>query len=89
MKVPYLDLKVNDRILKKNLLHRFEKILDHGQLVLGPEQIEFEKIFAEEIGVKYALGVSSGSSALYLSLLANNISYLTSRVRSPSDHSYM
>ena len=73
MKVPFLDLKVNDKVLKNNLIHRFEKILNHGQFLSGPEQIEFENIFAEEIGVKYALGVSSGSSALYLSLVANNI----------------
>ena len=69
IKVPYLDLRVNDTNLKKELIGRFEKILSHGKLVEGPEQQEFEKKFANEIGVKYALGVSSGSSALYLTLL--------------------
>jgi len=71
--VPYLDLRVKDYELKKRLLSRLETILDHGQFLVGPEQIEFEEKFAKEIGVKYALGVSSGSSALYLALLALGI----------------
>jgi len=71
--VPYLDLRVYDDELKKRLVSRFETVLDHGQILGGPEQIEFEQKFAKEIGVKYALGVSSGSSALYLALLALDI----------------
>jgi len=70
MRVPYLDLRVYDDELKKRLVNRFENILDHGRFLGGPEQIEFEQKFAKEFGVKYALGVSSGSSALYLALLA-------------------
>jgi len=73
MKVPYLDLRVNDAGLKKNLLTRFEKILDHGRIIEGPEQQEFEVRFANEIGVKYAIGVSSGSSALFLALLGSGV----------------
>ena len=69
MEVPFLDLRVNDPALKKELISRVEKILSHGRIVEGPEQEEFEKKFASEIGVKYALGVGSGSSALYLALL--------------------
>jgi len=73
VKVPFLDLRVNDVKLKKELIGRVEKILSHGRIVEGPEQKEFEKKFATEIGVKYALGVSSGSSALYLALLGSGI----------------
>ena len=69
MKVPYLDLRVSDAALKNELISRVEKILSHGRIVEGPEQEEFEEKFAKEIGVKYALGVGSGSSALYLALL--------------------
>ena len=54
IKVPYLDLVVHDRDLKKRLLSRFETILDHGRIIDGPEQLEFEQKFANEIGVKYA-----------------------------------
>ena len=69
MKVPYLDLRVKDLSLRKELITRIEKILSHGKIVEGPEQEEFEEKFANELGVKYAIGVSSGSSALYLALL--------------------
>ena len=54
MEVPFLDLRVNDPALKKELISRVEKILSHGRIVEGPEQEEFEKKFASEIGVKYA-----------------------------------
>ena len=73
MRVPYLDLRVKDVGLKSRLLERFEKVLDHGRIIEGPEQKEFEERFANEIGVKYAIGVSSGSSALYLALLGLEI----------------
>ena len=73
MEVPYLDLRVNDAALKKELIGRVEKILSHGRIVEGPEQEEFEEKFASEIGVKYAVGVGSGSSALYLELLGLGI----------------
>lgn len=75
MKVPYLDLRVTDAGLKKSLLKRFEKILAHGRIVKGPEQQEFEDRFANEIGVKYAIGVSSGSSALLLALLGSGVGH--------------
>ena len=73
VKVPYLDLRVNDAGLKRSLLTRFENILDHGRIIEGPEQQEFEERFANEIGVKYAIGVSSGSSALFLALLGSGV----------------
>ena len=73
MKVPYLDLRVSDAGLKTSLLTRFEKILDHGRIIEGPEQQEFEERFANEIGVKHAVGVSSGSSALFLALLGSGV----------------
>jgi len=69
IKVPYLDLRVNDTNLKKELIGRFEKILSHGKILEGPEQQEFEEKFANGIGFKYMAGVGSGSSALYLALL--------------------
>ena len=75
IKVPYLDLSVNDNNHKNELINRIKKVLTHGKIIEGPEQHEFEKKIANEIGVKYALGVSSGSSALYLSLLGAGIGY--------------
>ena len=47
MKVPYLDLSVNDKNLKKDLLAAVDQVLSHGRVVLGPEIPEFENLIAE------------------------------------------
>ena len=67
------DLGVKNPKLKKELNLAFNKMLDHGMYFFGPELEEFEKKSAKFIGTKYAVGVASGSSALYLSLKACGI----------------
>ena len=73
MHVPFFDLRVQDSELRKELLTAFEKVLTHGRLFLGPEVEEVESRVAAYIGTKYAVGVDSGSSALYLALKAAGI----------------
>lgn len=73
MHVPMFDLRVLDQSLKNDLAEAFERVLNHGILFMGPEVEELESKIAEYIGVKYAVGVSSGSSALYLALKACDI----------------
>ena len=73
MKVPMFDLRVLDMDLKRDLIKALEEVLDHGILFMGPEVEELEAKIADYIGVKYAVGVSSGSSALYLALISCNI----------------
>jgi dTDP-4-amino-4,6-dideoxygalactose transaminase len=68
MHVPFFDLKVTDASLRNELLKSVEAVLMHGRILLGPEVTEFEEKVAKEAGVKYAVGLSSGSSALYLAL---------------------
>jgi len=73
MHVPFLDLKVTDKELKKELHARLDNILNHGRILDGKEIIDFEDTFSKTINTKYAVGVSSGSSALYLALLASGV----------------
>jgi dTDP-4-amino-4,6-dideoxygalactose transaminase len=73
MQIPIFNLKVTDPKLKEELVVAFEKVISHGKLILGPEVEEFEEKVAKYIGTKYAVGVDSGSSALYLSLRACGI----------------
>jgi dTDP-4-amino-4,6-dideoxygalactose transaminase len=68
MKIPYLDLSVSDKFLKKDLLDAVDQVLSHGRVVLGPEMYEFEKMVSDVCGRKYAVGVSSGTDALYVAL---------------------
>jgi UDP-2-acetamido-2-deoxy-ribo-hexuluronate aminotransferase len=73
MKVPFLDLKVKDRKFRNKILSNINKILLSGKILGGNDQKIFERKISKFINTKYAVGVSSGSSALLLALKANNI----------------
>ena len=68
MKVKFFDLKVNNKKDKILLNASFNKLLAHGKFFLGPEVSKLEKKIATFLGVKYAIAVGSGSSALYIFL---------------------
>ena len=48
-------------------------VLDSGMLAMGPKTAQFENEFAQMCGVKHAIAVSSGTTALHIALLANGI----------------
>jgi len=73
IRVPFVDIPRQHRPLKEELLKACERVLDHGQFVLGPEVAEFEERFAALCGVRYAVGVDNGTNALTLSLRALGI----------------
>ena len=75
MHVPIFDLRVTDAQLKDDLMIAFEKVIDHGKLFMGPEVEEFEEMVANYIGTKYAVGVGSGSSALFMALKSCGIGH--------------
>lgn len=52
-------------------------------LTQGPKIEEFERKFAEYIGVKYAVAVSNGTAALHLSALALNVSETSNVITTP------
>src|SRR5947208_15918336 len=68
--VPLLDLKAQYRTIKSELDAAVINVLENAQFILGPEVAEFEKEFAAYVDARVAIGVSSGTSALHLSLLA-------------------
>jgi len=70
MKVPLLDLAVEHAPYRGELQAAFERVLDSGRFVLGPEVETFEREIAAWIGVPHAIGVSNGSDALLLALQA-------------------
>lgn len=73
MIVPLFDLRVIDSKTREALSEKFHNVLTHGRLFLGPEIEELEEKVAGFCSSKYAVGVSSGSSALYLALKASGI----------------
>lgn len=73
MHVPFLDLRITDESERRRLMIAIEKVLIHGRLINGPEVAEFENRMAEYCGRKFAVGVNSGTDALFLCLKALGI----------------
>ncbi len=70
MKIPLLDLKKQYKDLKPQVMKAIENVVDSGYFIMGPDIEAFEKEVANYLGVKYALGVTSGTDALFMSLKA-------------------
>lgn len=73
MKIPLLDLRPQHEPLRNELLQAITKVLDSNKFIQGPEVNRFEERVAEYCGTKFALGVSSGTDALLVSLMALGI----------------
>lgn len=73
MKVPLLDLKPQYQSLKKELDEALLRVAESQYFILGPEVDEMEKQFCGFLGCKYSYGVSSGTDALLLALMAVGI----------------
>jgi len=73
MKVPMLDLVAEHAPYRGELQVAFERVLDSGRFVLGPEVEAFEREIAAWIGIPHAIGVSNGSDALLLALQAVDV----------------
>ena len=73
MRVPLLDLKPQYKSLKKELDEALIRIAESQYFILGPEVEKMEQAFCEYLKCKYALGVSSGTDALLLALMAIDI----------------
>jgi UDP-2-acetamido-2-deoxy-ribo-hexuluronate aminotransferase len=73
--VPFLDLKAQQARIGPALRARLDAVLAHGQYVLGPEVAELEGRLAAFCGATYCVGVSSGTDALQIALMAEGIGH--------------
>jgi len=73
MKVPMLDCAAENLALEAELKSAFDRVLRSGCYVLGQEVERFEREAAGSLGVEHAIGVSSGTDALLLALMALGI----------------
>jgi dTDP-4-amino-4,6-dideoxygalactose transaminase len=71
--MPFIDLKAQYSALKADIDARIAAVLTHGAFVMGPEVAELETRLAEFCGANYAVGVSSGTDALLVALIADEI----------------
>jgi len=70
MKFPQLDLKAQYKSIQKEIEAKINEVLQSQMLILGPEVAALENELNEYIGTKSAVGVSSGSDALIIALMA-------------------
>jgi UDP-2-acetamido-2-deoxy-ribo-hexuluronate aminotransferase len=69
----FIDLAAQQKRIRPQIEAGFKRILDHGQYILGPEIGELEKKLAAFTGVPHALTVASGTDALLMPLMAENV----------------
>lgn len=73
MPVPFLDVSATYLELKKSIDTVLAQVLASGAYILGPEVEAFEQEFAEFLGVRHCIGVSSGLEALHVALRASGL----------------
>lgn len=66
----FIDLKSQYAALREDINARIQRVLDHGQYIMGPEVKELEEQLAARIGAKHCITVSSGTEALLIALMA-------------------
>lgn len=71
--IPFLDLKAQQARIAADLRRRLDAVLEHCQFILGPEVGELEDALAQFCGAKHCIGVSSGTDALQIALMAEHI----------------
>jgi len=71
--VAFIDLKAQQHLIYPRLLERIERVLAHGQYIMGPEIKELEERLAAYVGVRHAITCSSGTDALLMALMAKGV----------------
>ena len=73
MSIPFIDLKAQYQALKPSIDARIQKVLDHGQYIMGPEVRELEEHLEAYTGARHCITVASGTEALLIALMALGI----------------
>lgn len=73
MQVPLLDLTLQYQSLKSEIDSALQRVVESQHFILGPEVEKMEQAMNNYIGCEYSLGVSSGTDALLLALMAIDI----------------
>lgn len=66
----FTDLKSQYAALKTTIDARIQRVLDHGQYIMGPEVAEMEAALAAHCGARHCVAVASGTEALLIALMA-------------------
>lgn len=73
MKIPLLDVPAQLKSLEGELIHALSAVIHRGDFILGTEVAELEKQISQYLNIRHCIGVSSGTDALLLALMALDI----------------
>ena len=68
--IPFVNLRKQFQDIEPQVRERMDRVLAHGQFIMGPEVTEMEERLAEYVGVQHCVSVASGTEALLISLMA-------------------
>lgn len=71
--IEFIDLKAQQALIKDKIDAGMQRVLAHGQYILGPEVSELEEKLAAFIGAKYCISVANGTDALQIAQMALGI----------------
>jgi UDP-2-acetamido-2-deoxy-ribo-hexuluronate aminotransferase len=71
----FIDLKTQYAALRESINARIQRVLDHGQYIMGPEVKELEDRLAAWTGARHCVAVASGTEALLIALLALEVNH--------------
>jgi UDP-2-acetamido-2-deoxy-ribo-hexuluronate aminotransferase len=69
----FIDLQAQYGRIQDQIQERINRVLAHGQFIMGPEVRELEERLADFVGVRHCIGVSSGTDALLIAMMALEI----------------
>jgi UDP-2-acetamido-2-deoxy-ribo-hexuluronate aminotransferase len=69
-RIEFVDLKSQYQALKAAIAVRMQRVLDHGQYIMGPEVRELEERLCAFGGARHCITVASGTEALLIALMA-------------------
>ena len=69
----FIDLKAQQQVIFPALMERINRVLAHGQYIMGPEVTELEERLAAYVGARHAISCSSGTDALLMPLMAYGV----------------
>ena len=72
-RMDFIDLRAQQQQISALLTENIQRVLAHGQYVMGPEVQELETRLARYVGVKHAISCSSGTDALLMPLMAYGV----------------
>lgn len=71
--IEFIDLKAQQALIKDKIDANIQRVLAHGQYILGPEVAELEEKLAAFVGAKYCISVANGTDALQIAQMALGI----------------